>query len=265
MRPYSTTEQAGVIASDELVEASGMAISRTTPNVLWSHNDSRGEPVLFAFTEAGDDLGSFEVPGAFSLDWEDMAAGPDADGTGSFLYVGDIGDNFGIRDGLVYVWQVPDLDPEQLDGAFPASRPITLHMPGGPFDAEALFIDPVDPAIYLITKSRTEARVFRGPLTSGSAPEEMELVTTLFLDAEVSGADITADGSIIALRGYRTVWMWSRAKGQTIAAAFSADPCMAPSPDETQGEAISFDADGTYYTVSEGTNSAITRVPIATG
>jgi len=251
----------GAVPSPDLVEASGLAASRTTPDVLWSHNDSRGGPFLFAFTSGGTDLGAHEVPDAFALDWEDMAAGPGSDGTGAYLYVADIGDNFGIRDGVVSVWRVPDIDPTQLGGQFPESLPITLQMPDGPHDAEALFIDPVEPALYIVTKSRTEAFVFKGPMTSATQPQEMELIATLFLDAEVSGADITADGGIIAFRGYRTVWMWNRTPGQTVAEALADPPCTAPSPEEQQGESITFDLGLNYFTVSEGTAQDINWIP----
>jgi hypothetical protein len=258
---YDSIEVTGSISSSDLVEASGLAVSRTTPNVVWSHNDSRGEPVLYAFNPQGADLGTFAVPGAFSIDWEDMAAGPGPEGSGASLYVADLGDNFAIRDGLIYVWRVPDLDPSELDGSFPEATPIALKMPGGSYDAEAIFVDPIDPSLYVITKSRTEALVFRGPLTSGAEPEEMQLIATLFLDAEVSGADMSADGSTIALRGYRSVWMWDRLPGSSIADTLKGDPCMAPSPDETQGESISFDLDKNYFTISEGPQSPISLVP----
>ena len=36
--------------------------------------------------------------------------------------------------------------------------------------------------------------------------------------------------------------------------ALATEPCMAPSPDEVQGEAIAFLSDGSYNTVSEGSN-----------
>ena len=251
----------GSVMSPDLVEASGLAASRTTSDVLWSHNDSRGGPLLYAFSPDGTDLGSHEIPDAFALDWEDMTAGPANDGEGAYLYVADIGDNFGIRDGVVSVWRVPDVDPRQLDGAFPESLPITLQMPDGPHDAEALFIDPVEPALYIVTKSRSEAFVFTGPMTPANEPQVMELVSTLFLDAEVSGADISADGGIIAFRGYQTVWMWNRAPGQTVADALTSDPCIAPSPEERQGESIAFNVDLDYFTVSEGSMPDINSIP----
>jgi hypothetical protein len=258
---YSAIEVTGTIQSSDLVEASGMAVSRTQDGILWAHNDSRGGPTLFAFTPEGTDLGSFELDGAFAIDWEDMGAGPAADGTGAFLYVGDMGDNFGIRDGVITVWRVPDVSPTSLDGSFVDPQAIVYRLPGGPFDAEALFVDPVDPALYVITKSRSEAFVFRGPLEPASEPHDMELVATLFLDAEVSGADISADGGLLALRGYGSVWLWPRLPGETIVDALAGPPCLGPSPDERQGEAIAIDRAWSYLTVSEGTTPPINYVP----
>ncbi|MDJ0791175.1 MAG: hypothetical protein QNJ71_04705 [Acidimicrobiia bacterium] len=252
----------GSVASEDLVEASGLAASRTTSSVLWSHNDSRGGARLHALGLDGGDLGSYDIPGAFALDWEDIGTGPGPDGTGSYLYVGDIGDNFGIRDGLVTVFRVEDISPDALDGEFPASEPIVYVMPDGPFDAEALFIDPLEPALYIVTKSRSEAFVFKGPVVpTTNEPHVMELQTILFLDAEVSGADITPDGGLIAFRGYRTVWMWTRENGEPIAEALGRTPCEAPSPEEVQGESIAFDSQLGYYTISEGQNPPVHHVP----
>jgi hypothetical protein len=249
---YGSVTTTGQIVSGELVEASGLAASRTTSGVLWSHNDSRGGPALFAFDVNGADLGAHVIPDAFALDWEDIAAGPGPDGTGAFLYVGDTGDNFGIRDGVVNLWRVPDQDPATIGGTFGEAAAIVLQMPDGPHDAEGLFIDPIDPAVYLVTKSRDATFVFRGSLTPGAEPQPMDLVATLFLDAEVTGADITADGSTIAMRGYETVWMWERRAGQDIAGVLAAQPCEAPSPEEVQGESIAFESGRSYVTVSEG-------------
>lgn len=257
---YTTIDVTGTVQSTDLVEASGLAKSRTQGDVLWAHNDSRGGPALYAFTSAGADLGHFEIPDAFALDWEDMAAGPGADGTGAYLYVGDIGDNFGIRRGEVTVWQVPDVDPGSLDNAFPTAQAFVYRMPDGAHDAEALFVDPVDPALFVITKSKSEAFVYRGELESAGEPQEMELVATLFLDAEVTAADTSPDGQLIVLRGYESVWMWQRQPGMTIADALAGPPCLAPSPDERQGEGITVDATWSYYTVSEGSNPDINFV-----
>lgn len=257
---YDGIIETGTVSSSDLVEASGLALSRSTDGVLWAHNDSGDGPFLYAFGTDGEDLGSYEIPDAFTLDWEDIAVGPGPDGTGSFLYVGDMGDNLGIRGGDVAVWRVPDIDPAELDGAFPESSSMVLSMPDGPYDAEALFVDPVDQKIYVATKSRDVTRVFAAPLAPTSNPQEMELVATLFLDAEVSAADVSPDGGLIAFRGYWTVWLWDRLPGESVADALDREPCLAPSPEERQGESIAIAPSWTYYTVSEGSNPSIFAV-----
>ncbi len=258
---YGSIVDVGSVASNALVEASGLAASRTTPGVLWSHNDSGDAARLFAFDTSGSDLGVFDLPDAFAFDWEDMAAGPGPDGTGSYLYVGGIGDNFNVRGGKIVVYRVPDVDPTTMTGSFEEVVALKYRYPDGSPNAEAILVDPTEPALYVITKAKTEAFVYKGSLTPTGGESELELVTTLFLDAEVTGADISWDGGLIALRGYRAVWMWQRAAGSSIADVLSGKPCLAPAPDEQQGESIAFDRDLSYWTISEGTRPGLHVVP----
>lgn len=258
---YQLITTAGHVATSDLVEASGLAASRTTSDVLWSHNDSRGSAKLFALSTDGQDLGEFHVPGAFALDWEDISAGPGPSGDGAYLYVGDIGDNFGIRGGLVTVYRVGDIAPSDLGETFPESTALTYRYPEAEnHNAEALFIDPSDPALYLMTKAKDATFVFRGSLEPSSGPIDLELVATLFLSAEATAADMSSDGSTLAVRGYQTVWMWHRGAEESIVDMLAGEPCEAPSPEERQGEAITLDAGFSYWTVSEGSNSAIQMV-----
>ena len=249
--PYETVEVAGTVASPDLVEASGMAASRTRTGVFWAHNDSRDGARVYALGPDGADLGAFDIAGALAFDWEDMAAGPGSDPTQSMLYLGDIGDNFSLRGGRITVYRVPEPDPGSVDGSITGTVPLEFQYPDGVHNAEALFV--TDGFVYVVTKNRNGARVYRGDATGdGSTVETMELVTVLSLGAEVSGADVSWDGSTIAFRGYQTVWMWHRSPGIQVADALSTEPCTAPSPDEVQGESIAFLADGTYTTISEG-------------
>jgi hypothetical protein len=75
----------------EVRETSGLARGRRDSKVLWTHNDSGNQPVLFALSEEGRILGKARVLGATLLDWEDIEAGPCGDGT--CLFIADIGDN----------------------------------------------------------------------------------------------------------------------------------------------------------------------------
>lgn len=258
--PYASITAAGSVASAALVETSGIAASRTQAGVLWAHNDSRDGARVYAIGPDGSDLGAFDIAGAFAFDWEDMAAGPGTDSATSNLYFGDIGDNFSIRGGRITVYRVPEPDLEGLEGPLTGTAALEFEYPDGTYNAEALFV--ADKSIYIVTKDRDEARVYRGSSDGdGSGVETLELVTTLTLGAEVSGADISWDGSTIALRGYKTVWMWRKAAGATVAEALSGEPCEAPSPDEVQGEAIAFLSDGAYQTVSEGEQPDLFLIP----
>ena len=258
---YGEVRNVGIVESEEIVEVSGAAASRISPGVVWVHNDSGGSPTAYAVGPEGRDLGSFPIPGATAFDWEDMAAGPGPDGESTYLYFGDIGDNFVIRDGRITVFRVPEVDPTTADRVLSPMVAMPFEYPDGPHNAEALFVDPVDGSLYVVTKDDQEALVFRGNgFADGSTVEALELVTVLELGAEVTGADISWDGSTIAFRGYETVWMWHRATAATIAEALDADPCTAPSADEPQGEAIAFMDDGAYSTISEGTNPPVYRV-----
>ncbi len=251
--PYTTVSMTGTVASPDLVEASGMAASRTSPGVLWAHNDSRDGARVYALGPDGADLGAFDIAGALAFDWEDMAAGPGSDPTRSMLFLGDIGDNFSIRSGRITVYRVPEPDPGSIDGSIDGAIPLEYQYPDGVYNSEALFV--TEGSIFIITKDRDETRVYRGDATGdGSAVETLELITVLSLGVEVSGADMSWDGSTIAFRGYKTVWLWHRSPGMEISEALAAEPCTAPSPDEVQGESIAFLADGSYSTVSEGSN-----------
>lgn len=257
---YQLVEVAGTVESSALVEASGIAASRTEPGVIWAHNDSGDDPIVYAVGPAGEDLGSFSLGGGLAFDWEDMAIGPGPDPGRSYLYIGDIGDNFLIRKGRVSVYRVPEPDPGALDATIPVESSFVLDAPDGAHDFEALFI--ADGSIYLVTKDEQPTRVYRS-VESGDGGLALELAATLDLGAEVTAADISWDGSTIVLRGYSNVWMWHRAPGTTVADALSSDPCTAPSPDEAQGEAIAFLSDGSVVTVSEGAASRLHVMPRA--
>jgi len=251
--PYTAVTVAGTVASPDLVEASGMAASRTSPGVLWAHNDSRDGARVYALGPDGADLGAFAISGALAFDWEDMAAGPELDSSQSMLFFGDIGDNFSIRSGRITVYRVPEPDPNSINGSIDGAVPLEYQYPDGVYNSEALFV--ADGSIFVITKDRDEARVYRGDATGdGATVETMELITVLSLGAEVSGADMSWDGSTIALRGYETVWLWHRSPGMNVLETLATEPCTAPSPDEVQGESIAFLADGSYKTVSEGSH-----------
>ena len=260
--PYQSTMTTGTVGSDALFETSGIAASRLASGIIWAHNDSGDEASLYAIGPNGEDLGSTSLGRGLAFDWEDLAIGSGPESDRPYLYVGDIGDNFGIRDGRITVYRVAEPDPLTLPETVPIEGVFELEAPGGPHDFEALFV--ADGSIYVVTKDQQTARVFRSAdLIEDPGNQSLELVTTLDLGAEVTAADISWDGSTIAFRGYETVWLWHRTAGTSIADSLQTVPCTAPSPIEIQGEALAFLADGSLITISEGSHPEIHRVPRA--
>lgn len=257
---FATGTDLGAVVDPEIVETSGLAISRAHPDVLWLHNDSGDGARAFAIRTDGTTLGQLELSGALSLDWEDIALGPGPMDGVDYLYIGDIGDNVMFR-AYVTAYRVVEPDPRQLGaGAQLTATALDLHYPDGPHDAEAMMSDPRNGDLYLVSKSESgSSGVYRAasPHLVGEN-NELELVASvtfgvspLFGSPQVTGGDIAPDGSFIVLRTYSAVYGWRRAPDMTIAEAFATEPCLLPSMDEPGGEAITIGSDG-YYTVSEG-------------
>ena len=164
------------------------------------------------------------LAGADAVDWEDIAA------QNGVLYVGDIGDNAAQRPEIV-VYRLPE---PGAAGEVEAER-IVLRYADGPHDAEALFIDPVEQQLVIVTKALDgNSGVYATPLDT---PATLERVADLSLGAAqlVTAGDISAAGAVIALRTYGTVFVWDRQEGETIAEAFAREPCQAPERDRDPG------------------------------
>lgn len=271
-------ETIGPIPARALVEASGLAASRRHEGVVWVHNDSGTTP-LIAVGPDGAELGTSSVPGLDGFDIEDMAL---IDGV---IYLADIGDNDERRAG-VQVYRFDEPTPGE-DVTGPVER-IELRYPDRARDAEAFLVDPLTGDLVIVEKSfrfggtgllsPTAAAVFAASPPFDGGPVELRQIGTVALDAlaelavsapqadalaaqlglggVATGADIRADGAVIALRTYATVWLFSRGRGESIGDALASAPCEAPSRPEEQGEAITFLADGSngFVTVSEGSN-----------
>jgi hypothetical protein len=268
----------GTITSPAITEASGNVASRTQPGVWWVHNDSGDQATVYAIDEGGELLRTVTLSGATAQDWEDVAIGPGAaPGDPDRLYVGDIGDNAMLRDKVddarpsltVYRLEEPTVGPGS--GTATARTKVTpdtltLVYPDGPHDAEAMLVDPIDGDLLVVTKDwgRTgESQVYRAPADAedGSATT-LEHVGTVPLEPGtlVTGADVSPDGTVVALRSYGAVELYPRPAGAPLWHAFEESPCAGPVPPEQQGESIGFAADGaSYTTLSEGPQPVLHR------
>ena len=256
--------QTGTIQNGSVNEASGIVASRMNPNVLWTHNDSGDSARIFAMTSAGTNLGTYSIPGASAIDWEDIATGPGPLAGTQYLYMSDIGDNASIRS-TIDVYRVPEPVVSDLQSLVNTSisgvAKLTFAYPDGARDAESLFVDPLTKDIYIVTKRETPKRVYRAAYpqaTSGTTT--LELMTTFTSDTWLTSADISPDGNEILVRSGEigSGRLFTRPTGGSITDAFNAGSITVPLHAESQGEAIGFDPFGRgYYTTSEGSGQPI--------
>lgn len=268
---YTPKVEAGVVSAPAIEEASGLAASRRTPGVLWTHNDSGDSPRLFALSTAGELLGTWQIGGAEARDWEDLAAGPCPEDAGApCLYIADFGNNSRQRDDLaIYVVEEPAVD---LDASAPITtsvgparrQPFTYPYDEGIADdnpdAEALLVDPLDGTIYVATKEDTRARLLRMPSPTWSGePVALEHLAELRVGFVTAG-DWRPDGARFAVRSYARIYEFDLPMGASLAEVFDEASRSLRISGELQGEALAYASDGAaLYTVSEGQEQSLWR------
>lgn len=225
----------------ELPEASGLTLSRRTPGLLWSHNDS-GQPVLFAFDASAVPRGRVRVANATVDDWEDVTAARCP--TGNCLYIADIGDNNMSRPRIV-IYRIPEPLPEDKESA-PAEA-FAARYPDGAHDAEALFVTGED--VFLITKdASTTLYRFPKPLRTG-ADMTLERVAQLPLK-RVTDAEVSTDDAWVAVRTNDEVALYRTAD---LVRGGSPQPVMVSLRElkEPQGEGVALEPNGMLHLTSE--------------
>ena len=254
----------GRVGAAEATELSGLALSRSNPGVLWTHNDSGDRPRLLAVAPDGRLLADVAVTGAQHVDWEDIAVGP-APGAGAALYIGDIGDNTARRSSVVvYRAREPRLGGGTPGATAPATA-LMLRYPDRPHDAEALLVDPSSGAIFIVTKYLGgTARVYAAGSPAGEAATTLRRAGKMSLGygEEITAGDVSADGRTIVLRTYDRAFVWSRRRGESVALALRRRPCTARADllVEGQAEALALTRDGrAFYTVPEGERPVLRR------
>jgi hypothetical protein len=253
----------GTITSASLPEVSGLVDSRANANTFWVHNDSGNPSEFFAINHQGALLGTFPLSGAPAGDWEDIAMSPKPSG-GNYLYLGDIGDNNSNRS-FITIYRT-DEATSTASATIPARSyaEAKLQYPGGPRDAESLFVDPVTRDMCIIAKT-TVPEIYSVPASAFNNPNLTTVMTALgTLGAPLklpTAADISPDGLHILVRNSKTNtgYLFERVSGESIADALHGPGIPFAVGSEPQGEAIGWAANGTgFYTSSEmaGTGSA---------
>jgi hypothetical protein len=230
----------------EIPETSGLAVSRRTPGLLWTHNDSGNAAVLFALDAAGAIRGRVRVP-VETRDWEDVSAARCPQG--DCLYIADIGDNSRQRRQIT-IYRVPE--PAPGDTVTAAPEVFTATYVDGPHNAEALFV--VDADLFIVTKDRAGV-VYRATIAPGGSRRlTFERVGQLGI-AMVTDAETSRDGTSVVVRTTDEVILFRTA--DLIRGTYT--PSFRTRVDglrEPQGEGVALDGEMLYLSSEGGRDGA---------
>ena len=263
----------GSIKSPDITESSGLAASRCQTGVLWTHNDSGDDAFIYAINLKGDSLGTWKIPNAQNIDWEDIAAYKDKGGQ-CFIYIGEIGDNKAKRDEhAVYRVAEPTVSP--VTASSNRQAPLTaknaaiirFSYPERNSDAETLMVNPKNGDIYVVTKRVSgPASVFRlkpefDRGETAKAEKVAELSVPAIPNGFLTGGDISPDGRHMIICDYTQAYEYTLPKGADFDEVWKQIPETVDRGQLKQGEAVCYNVDGTaIFATSEGKNSPLIEV-----
>ena len=214
----------------DLEENSGIITLRDS--LVWLVEDRGNKDKIYQVDFNGNLLRELKVKNAKNEDWEDLAR--DANHT---VFIGDFGNNNNKRKDLaIYKLPNPDIekgekiDAEKITFRYPDQKQFPPIVGEMNYDAEAFFH--YNNELFIISKNRTvpftgEAFIYKVPTAPGDY--EAELIGKFItckqeVLCQVTAADISPDGSTIALLGYGKLWLFtdfkwddfSKGKMQTI-------------------------------------------------
>jgi len=254
-----------LLANKAIAESSGVAASRRTAGVFWTHNDSGDKPNLYAFDLRGRNLGTWHIQGVASRDWEDMASF--SLGGKPWLLAADAGDNDRkCKTPRLYLVPEPRIDPNRpvAVGQVGVAMTIPFFYDDGCQDCEAVGVDTTSRTILLISK-RGKRTVYELPLPDKTPPRPLTAKSIATLDLGwVTAMDVSPDGLRAVVATYGNLTEYARAPGESWAAAFGRPGRTITAPGRQQGESVCFGFDGkTLYLTSEGSPCPLLEIPVA--
>jgi hypothetical protein len=269
---YSEPKVVGEIASNEIKESSGLAASKCTEDVFWTHNDSGDDAFIFAVNSKGKKLATYKVTNAKNTDWEDIAGFKDKNGE-CFLFIGNIGNNARARgEHSIYKVKEPSefsndsgkKNPQTTD----AAEEIKFSYPDIRHDAETLLVHPQTGDLYIITKRLTGASgVYKLEANyDKSKTNKLEKIADITVPSVpnglLTGGDISPDGRRVVVCDYFAAFEFILpGKSKKFDDIWKEIPQKIELGTREQGEAIGYSADGnSIFATSEKKDSPMIEV-----
>lgn len=271
---YHPPAVVGTIRSSQITESSGIAASKCQKKILWTHNDSGDDAFVFAINPAGDDLGTWKLPNARNIDWEDIATVKDNSGK-CFMFIGEIGDNGQKRaEHAIYRFR----EPEVSDSSRNSSRKdplltenaeiLRFRYPDYNQDAETLMIQPKTGDIYVITKRvNGPAGVYRikpefGGIAVQTAAKVAEIAVPSLPNGLLTSGDISPDGRHVIICDYSNGYELALPEdAENFDDIWKQKPELVDLGQRAVGEAVCYSVDGmSVFATSERRNSPVIEV-----
>lgn len=238
---------------DKIKEASGLAMSKTNAGYFWTHNDSFNDANIFLVDKDLKITLTCHLQGVVNRDWEDITVGPGPEEGKSYIYLGEIGDNLAqYQVKLIYRFEEPAFIPGTDQLTITQFDTIAFQLPDGKKDTETLMINPRSKDLYVVSKREEPVHVYelKYPYSVHDTLTARD-IATLPMTLTVAG-DFSTDGKEIIIKNYKNIYYWKNDSARTVAAVFKDKPMILPYQEEPQGEAITWDKDGSgFYTLSE--------------
>ena len=256
----------GKISNPDVIEASGITVSKCQPNVLWTHNDSGDDAFIYAIDPAGANLGTWHVRDAQNIDWEDIAEFKDASGK-CFIYIGETGNNnLGRTVQTIYRVAEPAVSPDSANTRkknaleTESAESVSFSYADAPHNAETLIVQPVTGVIYVLTKNRSDpSGVYKiAPSFGSSVVQKVSYIAQIKVpsipEGLLTGGDASFDGRRVVLCDYMDGYELTLSAGDNnFDDIWKQTPVRIDLGPRDTGEAVAYSPDGnTIYATTEG-------------
>lgn len=197
-KKYYSIEKLATIHAPEI---SGMTLYKGSFYFLV---DSGGEPELYMLSKDLQLQDTITVKNASNIDWEALTVDAEKN-----FYIGDIGNNLNRRKNLrIYKFnsERSSLDTIHIEYAQQEKFPPSKEKRN--FDSEALFWQ--DDQLHLFSKNRGRKCVKHYILPDTKGSYELMPTEEIRLNGMITGADISPDGSMVALLSYGKIYIFNR-------------------------------------------------------
>ena len=233
-----------------ILEASGIADSKSFDDHLWVHEDGGNPARLFLLKHEGFVTDSFTLAGATNRDWEDIALGKGPMDGANYLYIGDIGDNQSIYSSYT-IYRL--LEPQSFSDEITGYDSIRFTYPDGSHDAEAMMVDDATRDIYIITKRDAVSKVYRLPYPQDTENMNQAVFVSDLTFSGVVSATLSSTGTEMMLKTYTSLYYFTRNAQEGLATTLAKMPTDTLVYQlESQGEAVAFANNNSwFFTLSE--------------